>query len=203
MSEPGAARRRWRVWLTLSELVGVLALLIAGLNFWEGHHARVLDTRRQASASEAHAALVLEATPDPDGGRLALQPMNPAQAVQSQRYLFPRAVLGHAMEVDAARPQIDLGWIADGLRADIVRRRKAGTAAAQGEAEMPVGVVTTYVEDGQVLTDASLYRVGYSWRSRFLGGPALVLQGLSLARRHLSGGLQGAVESSWTRQAGA
>ena len=135
-----------------------------------------------------------------DGARLALQTLNPAQSVQSQRYLFPHAVLGHAMEVAAARPQIDLDWIAGGLRTRLADERKAGQAGADGEGELPVGVFTTYVEDGEVRTDQSLYRLGYSWRARLLGGPRLALQGLSLQRRSVPGDLRRAVEAAWGRR---
>jgi hypothetical protein len=200
-------KKRFRLWITLSELVGVLALVIAGLNFWESHHERVVDTRRQAAAdrmaSEAHSAVVLSASVQDEGARLLLQPMNPAQAVQTQRYLFPHAVLGHAMEVDAARPQINLDWIADGLRAEIVRERKAGMTAGDGEGELPVGLYTTYVEDGAMRSDTSLYRLGYAWRSRLLGGPKLTLEGLSLVRRAVPGDLRKAVEAAWERQGSA
>jgi hypothetical protein len=204
---PAPPKRRFRLWITVSELVGVLALAIAGLNFWSSRHDRAADLRRETAAEhaagEAHAALVLKASAENDGARLDLQPMNPAQAVQTQRYLFPRVVLGHAMEVDAARPQIDLAWVAEGLRAEITRERKAGVASADGEGEMPVGVYTSYVEDGQTRTDQSLYRVGYAWRNRLLGGPRVILQGLSLVRRNTPGDLRAAVEAAWSRQTGS
>ena len=204
---PAARKRRFRIWITLSELVGVLALVIAGANFWENRHERVVDTRRQdaaeRAASQAHAAVVLNATMENEGARLSLESLNPAQAVQSQRYLFPHAVLGHAMEVSAAHPQIDLDWIAGGLRAQIARERKAGAAGADGEGHMPVGIFTTYVEDGEMRTDQSLYRVGYGWRSRLFGGPLIALQGVSLVRRAVPGDLRGAVEAAWTRQTGS
>ena len=207
MSDKAASQKtRFRLWITLSELVGVLALVIAGLNFWENHHERVAEARHQAAVekvqSVAHSAVVLGASVEDDGARLFLQPMNPAQAVQSQRYLFPHAVLGHAMEVSAARPQIDLPWIADGLREEIDRARKAGSAEADGEDVLPVGVFTTYIEDGDTRTDQSLYRVGYAWRSQLLGGPKLVLQGMSLERRAVQGDLRRAVEAAWMRARG-
>jgi hypothetical protein len=204
---PAPPKKRFRLWITVSELVGVLALAIAGLNFWTSRHDRAADIRRETAAEhaagEAHAALVLKAGAEDDGARLTLQPMNPAQAVQTQRYLFPHVVLGHAMEVDAARPQIDLAWMSGGLRAEIARERKAGAAGADGEGELPVGVYTTYVEDGDTRTDQSLYRLGFAWRNRLLGGPRIVLQGLSLVRRNAPGDLRRTVEAAWSRQTGS
>ncbi len=202
MTDTSAARkRRFRLWLTISELVGVLALVIAGLNFWDSHRERVQDARREAAADHAASAryaLVVSSQMEADGARLSLQSVDPAQAIQSERYLFPRAVLDHAMEVSAAKPQIDLDWIASGLRADVARARKSG-AGADGEATVPVGVLATYVQDGEMRTDQSIYRLGYAWRSRLLGGPRLALQGLSLVRRGVRGDLRAAVEAVWRR----
>ena len=198
---PGERKKRFRFWITLSELVGVLALVIAGLNSWDAHREHAAASRREAvadrAASAARSAVVLEGEMEADGGRLALRTVNPAQVVQSQRYLFPRALLAHAMEVSAARPQIDLDWIADGVRSDVARARKAGAADADGEGSLPVGVFTTYVEDGEMRTDASLYRLGYAWRGRLFGGPKLALQGVSLIRRAVPGDLRAAVEAAW------
>ena len=199
----GPQKRRFRLWITLSELVGVLALAIAGANFWETHHERVAEARREDAASAAHSAVVLSADMQDEGARLWLRPINPAQAVQSQRYLFPHAVLGHAMEVSAAHPQIDLAWIADGLRAEIERRRKHGATGPDGEGRLVMGVYTTYVEDGDVRADQSLYRLGYGGRARLLGGPRIALQGLSLDRRAVPGDLRRAVEAAWTRDKGS
>ena len=202
---PAARKRRFRFWLTVSELVGVLALVIAGLNFWDSHRERVRDQRREAAAdhvASARYAFVMSAQMEADGARLTFQPVDAAQVIQSQRYLFPRAVLDHAMEVSAAKPQVDLDWIAGGLRAEVARARKAG-AGADGEAAVPVGVFTTYVQDGEMRTDQSIYSLGYAWRSRLLGGPRLALQGVSLVHREVRGGLRAAVESAFRRQAAA
>ena len=204
MSDPPAAtKRRFRLWITLSELVGVLALVIAGLNFWDSHRERREDAHRDAAAQrldQGRSALILTAQMVGDGARLDLQPLNGAQALQDERFVFPRAILDHPMEVSAARPQIDVDWIAAGLRAHVVQARRAGTAASDGEAVVPVGVAATFVQDGAVRTDRSLYEVGYAWRSRLFGGPRLALQGVSLLHRDMTGDLSRAVEAAWTRE---
>ena len=180
---PAARKRRFRLWITLSELVGVLALVIAGLNFWDSHRQRTQEARHEAASEQAasgQSAFVMSAQMEAEGARLTFQPLNPAQAIQSERYVFPSAVLGHPMEVSAAKPQVDLDWIEGGLRSEVARARKAG-ADANGQATLPVGVLATYVQDGEMRTDQSIYRLGYAWRSRLLGGPRLALQGVSLA----------------------
>ncbi len=204
MNETTAARKkRFRLWITLSELVGVLALVIAGLNFWDSHRERTVDDRREAAADRVatgRSAFVISAQMEDGGERLTFQPLNPAQAIQGERYVFPRTVLGHEMEVSAARPQIDLGWIADGLRKAVAALRKQNNAGADGEATVPVGIIATYVEDGELRTDQSLYHLGYAWRSRLFGGPELALQGVSLIRRNVPGDLRHAVEAQWVRE---
>ena len=202
--KPAAARRR-RFWITLSELVGVAAVLIAALNFWDSHRERFRDADRQTAAekaAQARSAFVVSAEMQADGARLTFRPLDPAQAIQEERYIFPHAVLGHAMEVSAARPQIDLAWIQDGLRTEVTRQRQAG-AGPDGEGAIPVGIVATYVQDGEIHTDRSLYRLGYAWRGRLFGGPRLALQGVSLMRRALSGNLDAAVQAAWARDRGA
>ena len=199
---PAQRKKRIRLWITLSELVGVLALVIAGLNFWDSHRQRSVDFRSEAAAdrvANGRSAFVIRAQMEGDGARLTLDPLNPAQAIQDQRYIFPEAVLGHEMDVTAARPQVDLGWIATGLRNDVAQARRTG-APADGEATIPIGVITTYVENGEMRTDQSVYRLGYAWRSHLLGGPRLALQGVSLVRRNVAGDLKHAVETAWMRE---
>ena len=193
------ARRPWwrRRWATIGEVVGVCALLIAGLGYWDAHRERGQEAARrtaEAQKEKARGALVLTGEALADGSRLTLATLGAGQAVQSQRYLFPRAVLDHAMEVTAARPQIALGWFDGGLR--------AASGSGVGEGVLPVGIVTRYVEDGEAREDRSLYAVGYAVRKGGLfGGHKASLLGLSLLRRGVAGDLQSAVESAWAAQA--
>ena len=53
-------------------------------------------------------------------------------------------------------------------------------------------------EDGQPRTDRSIYLIGFSLHSRLVGGPRVEFEGLSLARRGVSGDLQTAVTGLWT-----
>lgn len=187
-------RRRW---ITVGEIVGVCALGVALLGYLDSRRERQetrVERTQETKVQAARAALVLTAQASQDGARLTLSPMRPGQAVQSQRYLFPQAVLDHPMEVAAAQPQIDRAWIAAGL----VRAAKAAGGPASGEGALPVGVDTTYVEDGETRVDRSLYRLGYRVeRGGLFAGPKVVLQGLSLERRAVGGGLQPAVEARW------
>jgi hypothetical protein len=97
------------------------------------------------------------------------------------------------VDVSAAEPRIELDWIGSGLG----RVMNEGHEPASGEGSLPVVIVTTYVEDGELRGDRSLYRIGYAWQSRFLLGRHISLQGLALIRRAIVGDPRALVERSW------
>ena len=196
MNDPSgraAPRRRQAFWLTASEVIGVVALLIAGLNFWDSHRQHAEEARHSETRAKAQAAFVVTGTADAAGRRLSLTPLKPGQAIQSQRYIFPCEVLDHAMEVSAARPQVDAEWIGEGLRHALAAARIRDA----GEAGLPVGIVTTYVEEGDTIVDRSIYQIGYAWRPRLLGGPQIRLQGIALSRRAIGGDPKALAEQRW------
>lgn len=183
----------------MGELVGLGALAVAVLGYVDAHKERAGE-RAERAAAVRHAAqadsLVLRGEADADGARVRLSPLNPAQVVQSQRYVFPRAVLDHAMEVDAAQPQVDRAW----LPAASVRSLAQAAQTEGGEGRLIVGVLTRYVEDGGERTDRSLYALGYrTERAGLFGGERIVLQGVSLVRRGVAGDLRTAVEAAAAR----
>ena len=180
VSDATPPKRRQGFWLTVGEIVGVLALVIAALNYWDSHKQHAEDVRQTTAEQRARAAFVVTGAAEADGRRIVLRSMKALQAIQSQRYYFPRAVLDHAMEVSAAEPQIDLGWLENGLR-------KSPRTGKSGESSLPAVIVTTYVEDGETRTDTSLYRIGYGWTTGLLGGPKFHLQGIALSRRAVRG----------------
>ena len=199
-SEPELRRPGWwnRKWVTLSEIVAVAALSVAVLGFLDNHRQHAL-AQADKSVAARHDVLVLTGQPVDDGDRLVLKPMREAQAVQSQRYLFPRPVLDHAMEVSAAEPQVQAAWVTDGLRRELEASSKAAGRKPLGSGRLPVGVVTTYVEDGETRTDRALYAVGFKTipGGLFAGGPRVILQGLELVRRGAGADLQAQVDARW------
>jgi len=94
--------RTRRFWLTVGEVVAVLGLVLASLSFWENHRDRQQAQRQEAVKAQAQSrsVFVMRAQADEDGERVLLEPTAPAQVVQTQRYLFPTPVLGHAKEID-------------------------------------------------------------------------------------------------------
>ena len=182
VTDTSPPKRRQGFWLTVGEIVGVLALVIAALNYWDSHKQHAEEVRQTTAEKRAQAAFVVTGAADADGRRIVLRSMKASQAIQSQRYYFPRAVLDHAMEVSAAEPRIELSWVEDGLR-----RLPSTRTAKSGESTVLVAIGTIFVEDGDTRTDTSLYRIGYRWTPRLFGGPKIVLQGIELSRRGIKG----------------
>jgi len=199
--QPTPPRRRQGFWLTAGEIVGVLALVIAAANYWDSHQQRIEDARqrvadaRQTQAQTlAHAAFVTQGEALPDGRAVTLRPLSPSQAIQSQRYTFPAAILDHSVDTTAERPRVEADWIASGLR----KALDAAHAPGSGAARLPILIETTYVEDGESRSDRSLYQLGFAWKRGFLGGRQIRLTGVALAKRGVAGDPSVVLEERWT-----
>ena len=194
-----APAQKRRLWITVSEVVGVLALVIAGLSFWDAHRDRSEGAKRAAVQQQVSSELVLTGDVDGSGDRIRLKPMKSDQAVQSQTLVFPTAVRADPVQIDAAEPRIEKDWIVGGLKKVEDTDKKAGKTPAR-EGRLPVGITTTYIQDGVARTDRSLYRIGYSTSSNLLGVERVKLEGLSLVRRGVGGDLKREVEAVWARR---
>ncbi len=191
---PTPQQRRRRVWLTIGELVGVLALVIAGLNFWQSHQQYLSAQKAAQTQAQARSAFVMTGAASRTGDRIDFHPLNPDQAIQSQTYIFPDALADHQIQLSATQPRLERGWIETGLRAAL----NADHAPGRGAGVAPVGVVTTYVQDGDTYTDdGSLYEIGYAWRSTLFGGRKITLEGVALAKRGVKGPLAAEVSRLW------
>ena len=189
MSETTRKRLPFR-WLTLGEIVGVAAVVIAGLGLWENHREHV-ETAKEHQAEIAAGALkdtfLMVGALNHNGDVVRLTAVHPDQVIQTQTVWFPAAIRGDSIET-TGNPRLEAGWIADGVR-------KAAGKTKEGR--VPVGVQTVYIEDGETRTDNAVYDLAYSLHPRFLQGDKVELDGLSLARRGVSGNLQAAVNGLW------
>jgi hypothetical protein len=191
---------------SLTEVVGVAALLIAGLGYWDSHRERLQQDREKVAAEHARAAAeadqgkarqqeaqrdalkhALLLTGVPATGELRLQSARPEQVIQMQTLWFPSEVRPDSVAT-TGNPRIEARWIEDRLR----------KAAKPDDHRLPVAVETSFIEDGETRTDRAVYLIGFSLHGRLVGGPKVEFEGLSLARRGVSGDLQGAVNGLWT-----
>ena len=197
MSETSPKRLPIR-WLTLAEIVGVAALVITGLSFWDSHRERIREDRDRAAAvseklAEAKAAarkqtFVMTGARQGDGDKVVLTSVNEGQVIQTQTVWFPSELRSDSVET-TGNPRLEVGWIENGLR------KHAGKART---GRVPVGVLTVFIEDGETKTDRAIYQLGYSIHSRTLRADKVELEGLSVARRNVAGDLQVAAGSLWS-----
>jgi hypothetical protein len=193
-------------WLTLAEIVGVAALVVAGLGYWDSHRQRVLEQtelaqadRDRAAAAREHAAelkagalrltFLMTGSPNGSGDQLHLAAAHGEQVIQTQTLWFPTVIRADKVET-TGNPRIEAAWIADGVR-------RLGGKTDHGR--IPVALLTTFIEDGQTRSDQAVYLMGYRLHPRLLGGPRLELEGLSLARRDVQGDPQTAADQQWAR----
>lgn len=203
MSETPTERKRRLRFLTLAELVGILAVVIAGLGYWDNHRERTLsDRERAAEAREKQAearagalklTFLMTGTAEDSGARLRLASVHAEQVIQTQSINLPSEVHGEPLQT-TGNPRIEADWVEGGLTRV---EHAAGHAARQ--ARLPVGIVTTFIEDGQTKTDRALYQIGYSSHPRLLRSDKVQLEGLSLIRRGVGDDMQGAVDGVWKR----
>jgi hypothetical protein len=189
----GGQRRRF--WINVGEGAAVLAVIISGLSYWDAHRERKDAERQVATQTKAEAAFVMTASVKDGGRKLELAPLKSTQAIQSQQFVFPESLRQDPVALSAAAPRIESDWIAAGL----TRALGAAHATPNGEGVFPVAVITTYVEDGDLRIDRSLYSVGYAWQSHFLQGRKINLEGLSLNRRGIAGDPRTEVDRRWAR----
>lgn len=180
---PAAKRRRLRL-ITFAELIGVAALAISAASYWDSHRDR------DRVAAVAPAPLLLAATPDGERATLALRPARGDAVVQTQTLSFPASVRSDVID-STGDGRIEAGWIDDGIRKAVPSARDARPP------RLPVGIVTTFVDNGVTRQDAAVYDVGYAMHDRLLRGRAVELEGVTLVRRVPAARLQAAIDQRW------
>jgi len=191
-----AMRRRWVRWLTLGEVLGVAALVISALTFWnsysERRHSEAAKNAESREASARARSLVLRAEREKDGDRLVLSPAGD-QVIQSQTITFPKA-LG-VEPIDSADPRIEAGWFAEGLKK--ARRAAGEDERRRGDARVPVAITTRFTVDGALAEDVTLYDIGYATEGGLLGGTSIRLRGLSLIGRVRADSAPARLDALW------
>ena len=196
-AEAAAIRRRW---ITLGEILAVVAVVISGLTFWNSYQERSsAEAERIAEKNERLAekkeksakaqTLMLKASGS--GSSLDLTALDPQQAIQSQTIRFPSALGLSAIET--VDPRIEAEWI----EAAANKIRKAGSVSQEsGDRRLPIAITTRFVSGGETYSDAAIYDVGYRLDSGILDTDAELL-GLSLVQRGQADRLQARLDALW------
>ncbi|MGZ8998369.1 MAG: hypothetical protein ACXW2T_05880 [Allosphingosinicella sp.] len=191
-AEAAAIRRRW---ITLGEILAVIAVLISGLTLWNNYSERSATASERAAEKKQEEArsqaLVLKA--EGRGRKLSLSALDPAQAIQSQTIAFPSA-LGVRPIQALVDPRIEAGWIKSAVKK---ARDSSSAGKAVGDARMPVAITTRFVSGGRDYTDVAVYDVGYRRESSLLGGSEIELLGISMVERVPWRNAQARLDSRW------
>lgn len=197
--EAAAIRRRW---ITLGEVLAVLAVLISGLTLWNSYSERSATETERAEEKQKQAAvsrtLLLKATGS--GKRLGLAAHDPAQAIQSQTIAFPTALGGASIET-LIEPRIEAGWVKRAAKK--AREAASDVGKISGDARLPIAITTRFVSGGESYTDTGIYDVGYKYDDGgLLGGSEVELRGLSLVERVEAGRAAARLDALWKGRQG-
>jgi hypothetical protein len=195
-SQAAATRRRW---ITLAEVLTVIAVSISALTLWnnwsERRDTEATKDAEQRQASSRAATLILTAA-SAGKDKLLLKPAAEEQTVQSQTVTFPTA-LGLAPTETTGEPRIEASWFDDALEK---ARDKAGKPDdSRGDERLPVAIATHFLVNGEAHTDVAIYDVGYTIAGRWLSGHTVTLRGLSLVMRVKSGKAQASLDARWAK----
>jgi hypothetical protein len=197
-AEAAAIRGRW---ITLGEILAVLALLISALTLWLNWSERSVSEAEKAAESHRAvvrgATLTLSAQSAAKGERVDVRPSSADQLVQEQTIYFPAALGVGEVEI-TGEPRIEARWFADSLKH--VREKAGLPDDSRGDERLPVLIQTRFLVDGQSYQDTGLYDVGYTISGRILGGHNVTLRGLSLVRRVESNQARKALDARWKKR---
>jgi len=193
-AETAAIRRRW---ITLGEVLAVIAVIISALTLWNNWSERSDSKAAESAVAErasAKAAALVLTTADIGKRSLTLKPAAAEQSIQSQEILFPTA-LGAASARTTGEPRIEVSWFEHALE----KAREAARLPdnSRGDERLPVAIVTRFIVDGDPHEDVALYDIGYTISGRLLGGHSVELRGLSFVTRVKKGAAQAKLDARW------
>jgi hypothetical protein len=192
--EAAAIRRRW---ITLGEVLAVIAVLISGLTLWNSYSERHAQEAERAAekAQEATVSRTLLLKASGNGKKLTLTAQDPDQAIQSQTILFPSA-LGVAAIETVIEPRIEGGWIKAAVKK--ARELEGKQPKVRGDARLPVAITTRFASGGDTFSDTAIYDVGYKESGGGLfGGTDIELRGLSLVERVRAAKAHARLDAVW------
>lgn len=192
--EAAAIRRRW---ITLGEILAVIAVTISALTLWNSWSERSESNAAksaEAKQSSVKATTLMLVAHDSGKRTLALRPASTEQSVQSQKILLPSALKVAPVET-TGEPRIEAKWFDSAL----IKAREAAHMPddSRGDERLPVVIITRFLADGATHEDVALYDIGYTVSGRLLSGHDITLRGLSFVSRSTSGKAQSNLDGRW------
>ncbi len=191
MTETPEARTRRR-WITMGEIIGIAALVISALSYWDAHQERVAPPTPPAVAPAKAKPLVLTGTLSAAHDRIDLHLASSDDVIQTQTIRFPAAVRADAVDT-TGNARIEALWFESGLRTAL-----RGAKLHAGRHRLAVGIETVYVAGDATRTDRAVYDIGYTLHERLLRPDAVAIEGVSLVEH--TGDLQAAVDARFAGQ---
>jgi hypothetical protein len=194
-----APRKRRRLllrWPTLGELVGIAALTVSALTFWNAYKTRTGAEAERAAAQRAQEAaagqLLLRGHVERDGRVLVLAPAGSGPTVQEQRVAFP-AALGIAEATTLSEPRIEADWVDRALI-----RARGERETGPGDRRVPVLLTTRFYAGDKLYRDVALKDLGYRIEGGgLLAGRRVRLRGISHVERVAPNRAQARLDALW------
>jgi len=195
-AEAAAIRRRW---ITLGEVLAVLAVGISALtlylNWADKQDERAEKAAESRKASSRAAVLVLNADGVKDD-RIVIKTTDPDQLIQSQTILFPRA-LGIAPVETTGDPRIEAGWFDGALKKARAKAKLPDDSV--GDERLPVAITTRFVVGGDTHENIALYDIGYGVKGGWIAGHSVALRGLSRVATLKGDSAQARIDARWAQ----
>ena len=168
MSESESERQRRR-WITIGELIALLALIVSALGVWISWKSSETDKTTRVVEQRPAIPLILRSRREDDGTRLEISPVEQSHAIESLKLTFAGASpisVGSDGELDAS---------------DVESALKGHDNEPKDRTlSVPVRIDARYVEAGKERRASGPYTLRYMWKGGGLfGGRSLHLLGLS------------------------
>ncbi len=174
MSETPEQRRRRLRWLTLGEIIAVIAVAISAIGLWKSW-----DEKREAPVlveKQAAVPLTLRGIARKDGRSLLVEPVEAGHSLDGATVSFEKTKV--ELAGDEQLNARDFERVVE--RSDAASEEKPG----DGLHRLPLRIDARYIEAGQTRRSAANYALVYRWADGGLfGGRSLRLVGLSLVSR--------------------
>ena len=168
MSESESERQRRR-WITIGELIALLALVVSAVGVWISWKNAETDKTTRIVEQRPSIPLILRSKREDDGTRLTISPVEDSHAIESLKI----TVAGGSPILVGSDGELDASDVESALKGHDSEPKDRTLA-------IPVRIDAVYVEAGKERRASGRYTLRYVWKGGGLfGGRSLHLVSLS------------------------